>query len=197
MSLTRLAGARSSSGFLAKRILPSGSSRRTASAVSAGGRPSAARRADWAVAAKGTTAAANTARTASIRPGCTAFDFSDRSKRAARKNRSADRLLQLFRRLEAWDAPGDRHRLARAGVLQGARLASRDRECSESDQRDRIAPLQGGSDTSERGPERALGAGLGPARRRCHPRDDIGFGHFGYIPNAPRASSITVSSMVA
>src|SRR5262245_51482229 len=70
MSFTRLAGARSSSGFLAKRVLPSGSSRSTASAESSSGRPSATGR-PCAVAMKGATAAASTARTASIRPGCT------------------------------------------------------------------------------------------------------------------------------
>src|SRR5262245_10744122 len=70
MSFTRLAGARSSSGFLAKRILPSGSRSRTASADSSSGRPSATGR-PCAVAMKGATAAASTATTASIRPGCT------------------------------------------------------------------------------------------------------------------------------
>src|SRR6516165_7485543 len=163
MSFTRLAGARSSSGFLSKSVLPSGSRSRTASAVSTGGRPSAAGRASCAFAAKGTRAVNSTARTASIRPGCTASDSSDRPKWAARKNRSAYRLLELFGRLEARDAPGDGHRLARARVPQRARLPSRHRERSESDEGDRVATLQRSADPPERCSERAFGAGLRPA----------------------------------
>src|SRR2546430_2045313 len=144
MSFTRLAGARSSSGFLAKSVRPSGSSSKTASAESDSGRPSATDRPGWAVAARGAKAATSTARAASVRPRCTGTDSSERSKRPASKNRSADGLLQLFRRFEARNASGDRHRLARARVLERAGLAPRHGKRSEADERDRGALVDHG-----------------------------------------------------
>src|SRR5438093_1765992 len=177
MSFTRLAGARSSSGFLAKSVRPSGSSSKTASAESDSGRPSATDRPGWAVAARGAKAATSTARAASVRPRCTGTDSSERSKRPASKNRSADGLLQLFRRFEARNASGDRHRLARARVLERAGLAPRHGKRSEADERDRIASLERSADPSERNAESALRSGLRPPGRRYHPHHDLGLRH--------------------
>src|SRR4029450_14146427 len=98
----------------------------------------------WAVAMKGATAAASTARTASVRPGCTEDDSSQRPTRPPRKNRSADRLFHLFRRLAARDAPGHRHRPTGAWILHSPRLAARHGKRSEADEGDRVASLQRG-----------------------------------------------------
>src|SRR5881296_390706 len=103
----------------------------TVSAAAAGGTQSASTQRNDA------TATRNTARYSSRKP-------------------STDRGFELRGGLEARCPPGHRDSVTRSGIAQRARPPARDREGSEADQRDRLAPSQGAAHGREHRAEGAL-----------------------------------------
>src|SRR6267143_1620071 len=180
MSLTRLAGGRSSSAFFAKSTRPSGSTTSADSALTATGRPLGEGGTVCADASRGADMTASATRTARAtgmairRVGCTGGHFSQRRKPPARRNPpSADRLLQLLRRLETGHPAADGDGLARPRILHRARLAARNGERAEADEGHGVAALERGTHAREHGPDGAFGRRLRPARGLRHPHDEV------------------------
>src|SRR5574342_132241 len=167
MSFTRLAGAWSPDGFLAKSTVPSGASRSADSALRCIGRS------PWAQAG------------AAVRRAAEAITTRRRTKRnctGAGKPGQAKNLpdspLELRRRLEPGCSPAhDVHGLARARILAFPRLAAADGERAEADQGDRLPALERGADRREERAQRPVSGGLGPTALGRHRRDEIRSSH--------------------
>src|SRR3990170_6356056 len=167
MSFTRLAGAWSSDGFLAKSTVPSGASRRADSALRCMGRS------PWAQAGAAVSRAAEEIRTRRR----TSAHSSGAGGPGQAKNLT-DGPLELGRGLEPGRAPaGHVHGLARPRVLALARLAAAHGEGAEAHQGDGLPALERGADRGEERTQRSVRGGLGPAALGRHRRDEIRASH--------------------
>src|SRR5882762_5720374 len=171
MSLTRLAGAWSSDGFLAKSTVPSGASRRADSALRC------RVRSPWAEAgAQAGTAMRRAAEEITTRRR-TRIDCKGGGGPGLAKILSAS-SLELGRRLEPGRAPtGHVHRFARPRVFAFARLAAADGKRAEAHEGDGLPPLEGGADRGEERAQSPVRGGFGPAALGRHRRDEIDASH--------------------
>src|SRR5690242_8691237 len=164
MSLTRLAGACSSAGFLAYTTRPCVSRSRTDSAPSASGRPLVLL--VWARAGAATSQrAAPTTRTEMARTGSILLGgrIDDQRKTLA------DRAFEFLGGLEARRAPTrDVHGLSGARILALARFSTAHREGAEADERDRLPALERRAHRGQERAQRAVGARLGPSTGGGH-----------------------------
>src|SRR5215813_6027402 len=187
MSLTRLAGAWSSDGFLAKRTVPSGASRRADSALRCSGRSA------WAHAGAAIMRAAEEITTRK-RTGndCTG------GGRPVLEKMLPDGALELRRGLEPWRASARHvHGLAGPGIFPLARLSTADGERAEADQRHRLSALERGADRGEERAQRPVRGGLGPAALGRHRRDEIRASHERRITIAIRSGRMLAEAVWA
>src|SRR6266849_3603375 len=171
MSLTRLAGAWSSDGFLAKSTVPSGASRRADSALRC------KVRSPWAEAgAQAGTAMRRAAEEITTRRR-TRIDCKGAGGPGLAKMLSA-RSFELGRRLKPGRAPTRHvHGLARARVLALARLAPPDGKRAESHEGDGLSALERAADRGEKRAQGPVRGGFGPAALGRHRRDEIHASH--------------------
>src|SRR5215475_499329 len=117
-------------------VRPSLSRSKTDSAVSVGVRPF------WAATTTGTKSAGARTSARIKRARSTAVIVATGRRRGQAKSRSADGLFELLRWLEARDAAGHGNGLAGSRIPHRPRTAPGHREGAETDQRDRIPPLE-------------------------------------------------------
>src|SRR5713101_4251527 len=165
MSLTRLAGAWSSDGFLAKSTVPSGASRRAHSALRC------KVRSPWAEAgAQAGTAMMRATEEITTRRR-TRIDCKGAGGPGLAKMLSAS-SLELGRRLEPGRAP-TRH----VHGFALARLAPPDGKRAESHEGDGLSALERAADRGEKRAQGPVRGGFGPAALGRHRRDEIRASH--------------------
>src|SRR5713101_4101572 len=187
MSLTRLAGAWSSDGFLAKSTVPSGASRRADSALRCSGRSA------WAHAGTAIMRAAEEITTRKrTRIDCTGAGGLVLAKMLT------DGALELRRGFEPWrPSAGHVHGLAGPGIFPLARFSAADGERAEADQRHRLSALEGRADRGEERAQRPVRGGLGPAALGRHRRDEIRASHEWRIAIAIRSGRMLAEAVWA